>query len=140
MANPCHRQKLRVATVRQSASAPVPKTYHRQSPSEARQHVLCGAGEPHNADGDAAVYETDERVQQKAGKPRAHGRALRALVELRPHPQDAADEPGDGGGDPNAAVVDGGRGSADRRARGSSNWCAHGRLDERWQFCNFISR
>ena len=66
---------------------------HRQPRSEACQHVLRRAGEPHDADGDASVYPADQRVQQEARKPRAHGRALCALVQLRPHPQDAADEP-----------------------------------------------
>jgi hypothetical protein len=50
------------------------------------------------------------------GKPHAHGRALYRLVQLRPHPQDAADVAGDGGRDFRSALVDGRRGCADRRA------------------------
>jgi hypothetical protein len=38
------------------------RNYHRQSRPEARQHVLHGAGEPHDADVDAAVYQTDKRL------------------------------------------------------------------------------
>src|ERR1700730_9690622 len=45
--------------------------------------------------------------QQETRKPRAHGRALCALVQLHPHSQNAADEPGKGGGDRNSAVVNG---------------------------------
>jgi hypothetical protein len=44
----------------------------------------------------------------------------RALVQFRPHPQDAANEPSNGGGDRNPAVVDGGCCQADRTSRGFS--------------------
>ena len=61
------------------------REHHWQSRSEARQHVLCGAREPHDENGDAPLHPADERVQQEARKPRAHGRALCALVQLRAH-------------------------------------------------------
>ena len=51
---------------------------HRQPRPEARQHVLRRAGEPHDADVDAAVYPADQRFQQEARKPR-HMVALYAL-------------------------------------------------------------
>ena len=45
-----------------------------------------------------------------------HGCALCALVQLRPHSQDTANEPCDGSWDRDAAVVNGGRSCADRSA------------------------
>jgi len=61
-----------------------------------------------DADGDAALYQTDKRLQQKTGKSRAHGRALCPLVQLRSHPQDAADNACNGSRDRQPAMFDGG--------------------------------
>src|SRR6266446_1921140 len=63
---------------------------HRQSRSEACQHVPRGAGEPHDADGNETLHEAHKRIEQEARQPCAHGRALCALVQLRPHSQEAA--------------------------------------------------
>ncbi len=46
--------------------------------------------------GTLSKYENgvlDKRVFEEARNSRAHGRALRPLVQLRPHPQDAALSP-----------------------------------------------
>src|SRR5581483_5634486 len=45
---------------------------HRQPLSQGRHHVLCRAGEPHDADVDAAVYPADERFLEETRKPRSH--------------------------------------------------------------------
>ena len=87
---------------------------HRQARSEARQHFLCGAGKFDDADGDATFHEAHKRILEEVRKSCAHGRALCALVQLRSHPQDAADLAGDGCRDRKSAMVDGGRGCADR--------------------------
>ena len=76
------------------------------------------AREPHDQDGDATLHEADKRILEKARKPCAHGRALCALVQFHPGSQNVENEPSDGGRDRNSAMVDEGRGSAYRVARG----------------------
>src|SRR5205823_14648885 len=61
------------------------------------RHVLHGAGEPYHAHVDAAVHAADKRLLKEVAKPRVHGCAVCALVQLRPHPQDATDLARDGG-------------------------------------------
>ena len=60
-----------------------------QPRSEARQHVLCRAPEPHHADADAPVHAADQCVLEEIREPHAHGRALHRLVQLREAAQDA---------------------------------------------------
>jgi IS1 family transposase len=50
---------------------------------------------------------------EETRKPRAHGRALCSLVQLRRYPQDVTNFARDGAADRNAAMVDRGFGSAD---------------------------
>ena len=60
------------------------------------QHVLQRALQSHDADAQSPLYSPDERVLQEIREPRAHGRDLCRLVQLDPHPQDAARYAGDG--------------------------------------------
>jgi len=114
------------ATARESALERA-RTRSRASRSEARQHVLCRKSEFDDADGDAPLHPPYQRIQREARKPRTHGRALCALVQLRPGPQDTADLACDGGRHRNPALVDGGYRSLSRTAgghplRGSAGW------------------
>ena len=56
---------------------------------EAFQYELCGTGEPHDADAQAPLHAPDQCVLKEIRKSLSHGRALRALVQLHPHSQDA---------------------------------------------------
>ncbi len=68
-----------------------------QSRHEARFHVLCRAEQferPHALAADDAV---DECVLKENGEPRACDGAAFSLLQLCPHPQDAAYDARDGG-------------------------------------------
>jgi hypothetical protein len=114
-------------TARQSASA-LAKSRSLATPIPARQHVLHGTGEPHDADEHAVVHSADKCVQQEAGTPRSHGRAICAPVQLRPHPQNAAGHAGNGGGHRGPALVDGRRGCAGRCPVGEKHARDAGRM------------
>ena len=69
-----------------------PRRMHRRSSKErdrgqpgsgARQHVLRRAAEPHDADAHAPLHAADQCVLKEIREPRAHGRALHRLVQLR---------------------------------------------------------
>jgi len=95
----------------------------RRSPTAAPAGVPCESGGrtgvPQGV-ADAAVYPAFQRVRQEARQPRAHGRVLCALVQLRPRSQDAADLSCDGSGNRNSALVDERCCSAHRATRGFS--------------------
>src|SRR5262249_29211352 len=69
------------------------------------QHVLRREGEPDDEDGNAAVYPAHKCIFEEARKSRSYGRALCALVQLRPRSQELAHFASNGGGDRNAALV-----------------------------------
>ena len=67
---------------------------HRGQPRfQRRQHLLRRAADPRHADADVPLHAADQCVLQEVREPHAHGRALHPLVQLHPHPQDAARHP-----------------------------------------------
>src|SRR6185437_10085469 len=59
---------------------------------EARLHGLRGAPEPHDADGDAAVYQIDQRIQQEAREPRCGGLPTLRPLQFLPDSQEPEDD------------------------------------------------
>ena len=55
-------------------------TSDRKPRPKARQHVICGASEPHYADVHASVYAAHKRIQQNARKSRCDGMGLSEQV------------------------------------------------------------
>ena len=64
--------------------------------SRPHQHELCGAPQPHDADGDAAVHPAHQRLLEEDREPPAHAEPLLRPLQLLPHPQVAPHDPGDG--------------------------------------------
>ena len=58
----------------------------RQPESGARQHVLCRAAEPQDADAHAPLHAADQCLLKEGREPRAHGRAVHDVLQFRPHP------------------------------------------------------
>jgi hypothetical protein len=57
------------------------REHHQQSRPQARQHLLCRAGEPYDANGDGRRFtRLTNAFQQETRKPCAHGRPVCALV------------------------------------------------------------
>src|SRR5579864_298515 len=70
--------------------------YQREAGPQACQHVLCRAPEFINADVDAALYSSNERVQQKDRQSPSRGGALLRLLQLLPRPPNPARHSSDG--------------------------------------------
>src|SRR5580704_7071628 len=110
-------RKPRAATAPRIASEPA-RTRSPAAPIPGTSRRGTRSGRTDNADEHAAVHPAHKRLLEEAAKPRIHGCAVCPLVQFRPYPQDAADLTRDGGRDREPALVDGGRGCADRRPVG----------------------
>src|SRR5437016_10190374 len=69
----------------------------RQARSETRQYVFRGTQQSFDADGDAALYPSDERIQQEVLEPCSSSCSILFPLQLLPYSFKSARHSGDGG-------------------------------------------